>query len=188
MTGYGDSIEALWRPEIARQRIPSLGRSEAELLGVIAGAAGARRALEIGTAIGYSAAYLATGMGTAGRVVGVAPAPARAATARRLWAAAGLGGRVEVREGDALDLAARLGGDYDLVFVDILWELGREAQGRELSRHVAAALRPGGTIVADNCGQGIPAAAGFIAELTAGTCRVGTLLPIRDGLFIAVKA
>ena len=186
MTNFGDSIEAFWRPEIARLRIPSLGRAEAELLGTVAAATAARRALEIGTAIGYSAAYLAAGMGPEGRVVGVELDPQRATMARRLWAVAGLSEQIEVHEGDALDLAARLGGGYDLVFVDVLWELGEERRGRELARHVAAALRPGGTVVADNCGQGIPAAEGFIAELAA-TCPIGTLLPIRDGLYVAVK-
>jgi predicted O-methyltransferase YrrM len=187
MSGSGEKIETIWRPEIARLRIPSLGRTEAELLGVIAAASGARRALEIGTAIGYSAAYLAAGMGPDGRVVGLELDPARAAAARRLLATAWLDERAEVREGDALRIVPTLGGGFDLVFVDVLWEIGHESSGRELARQVAAALRSGGTIVADNCGQGIPAAAVFLAELTAGPCRVSTLLPIRDGLFVGVK-
>ncbi len=53
---FGGRIETLWRPEIARLRIPSLGRPEAGLLASVAAASGARRALELGTAIGYSAA------------------------------------------------------------------------------------------------------------------------------------
>jgi predicted O-methyltransferase YrrM len=186
MSDFGELIETLWRPEIARLRIPSLGRAEAELLGVIAAAAGARRALEVGTAIGYSAAYLAAGMGPDGHVVGIELDPARAAAARRLWAVTGLDERAEVREGDALRLVPTLGTGFDLVFVDVLWELGEAERGRELARGVVAALRPGGAVVADNCGQGIPAADGFVAELTAGACRASTLVPIRDGLFIAV--
>src|SRR5712692_4087103 len=96
------SIEARWRPVIERMGIPSLGSSEAQLLATLAAANGARRALELGTAIGYSAAYLATAMGPSGRVTAVELDPERAAVARRLWLEAGLADRVTLHQSDAL--------------------------------------------------------------------------------------
>lgn len=187
MTAFGDSIETLWRPEIARLHIPSLGRPEAELLATLAAASGARRALELGTAIGYSAAYLAVGMGADGRVVAVDLDPERAAVARRLWSAAGLAGRIDLHEGNALELASKLGANYDLVFVDLLWELNRRDLGQQLAQHATAVLRPGGVLVADNCAQQIPAADGFIETVAAGPFRTHTVLPLRDGMLIAVR-
>ena len=187
MTTIGESIETLWRPEIDRLHIPSLGRAEAELLATLAAASGARRVLELGTAIGYSAAYLATGMGKDGRVVAVDLNPERAAVARRLWDAAGLLDRIELHEGDALELAPKLGSDYDLIFVDLLWELNRRDLGQRLAQHVTAALRSGGVLVADNCAQQIPAADGFIDAVSAGPFRTHTVLPLRDGMLLAVK-
>lgn len=182
-----DRLESLWRPEISRLRIPSIGRSEAELLATLVAANGARRVLELGTAIGYSAAYLATGMGPAGRVTAVDLDPERAAVARRLWAAAGLAERITLHQGNALELASTLGADFDLVFVDLLWEIRQHELGRQLAGQVTAALRAGGTLVADNCGQGVPSAKGLMEEVAAGAFRVRTLLPLGDGVFVAVK-
>lgn len=182
-----DQIEALWRPEITRLRIPSIGRSEAELLATLAATNGARRVLELGTAIGYSAAYLATGMGPSGRVTAVDLSPERAAVARSLWARAGLADRITLHEGDALALVSTVGTRYDLVFVDLLWEIRENALGRQLAQAVADALRPGGTLVADNCGQQVPAARGLMDEVARGPFRSDTLLPLGDGVFVAVK-
>lgn len=179
-----DAIEARWRPEIARLRIPSLGRSEAELLATLAAAGGARRALELGTAIGYSAAYLATAMGPEGRVTAVDLNPERAALARRLWTEAGLGERITLHEGNALDLARSLGSDYDLVFVDLLWEIRERDLGRQLARDVTAALRPGGVLVADNCGQSVPAADGLKEVTSSDAYRTMALLPLGDGVLL----
>ncbi len=179
-------IETLWRPEIARLGIPSIGRQEAELLATLAAVAGARRVLEVGTAIGYSAAYLSAGAGPASTVDAVELSPRRAEVARRLWREAGLDGRVRLHESDALTLLPSLTPGYDLVFVDLLWEIRHESAGRALAREVLRLLRAGGTLVADNCGQGIPAADGFIVEVVAA-CHARTLLPLRDGVLVAVK-
>lgn len=182
-----DQLEALWRPEIARLRIPSVGRAEAELLATLAAATGGRRALELGTAIGYSAAYLAAGLGPEGRVTAVELNPERASLARRLWGEARLADRITLDEGNALSLLPTLGADYNLVFVDLLWEIREEDLGRQLARGVLAALRPGGILVADNAGQPIPAADALKAEVAHGHFRASTLLPLGDGVFIAVK-
>jgi predicted O-methyltransferase YrrM len=182
-----DAIEAIWRPEIARLRIPSLARPEAELLATLAAVNAARRVIELGTAIGYSAAYLATGTGPEGQVTAVDLSEERAAVARRLWDNAGLSPRITLHQGNALDLIVTFGTGYDLVFVDLLWEIHEQELGRQLAESVAAALRSGGVLVADNCGQGVPAAVGLMEAVNAGPFRSGTLLPLGDGLFIAVK-
>lgn len=181
-------LESIWRPEVQRWRTPSLGRVEAELLGCLAAACGARRALELGTAIGLSAAYLAVGMGPEGRVVAVDLDPRRATKARELWAAAGLAERISLREGDALALLPDLGGDFDLVFIDLLWEIGTNEKGRRLGRGVASALRPGGLLVADNCSQRLPSAEGFLAEVAAGPFHPWTVVPLRDGMLLATRS
>jgi predicted O-methyltransferase YrrM len=182
-----DRLETVWRPEIGRLRIPSLGRSEAELLATIAAARGARRILELGTAIGYSAAYLATGAGPSGHVDAVELDPQRAAVARRLWSQTDLADRITLHEGNALALAQTVGADYDLVFVDLLWELGEREPGRQLARSVTTALGSGGVLVADNCGQTAAAAGGLMDEITGGPFRTTALLPLGNGMFVAVK-
>ena len=180
-------LEELWRPEIARLRIPSLGRSEAELLATLAATNGAQRSLELGTAIGYSAAYLAIGMGRTGHVTAVDLNPERARVARQLWTQAGLVDQITLHEGNALQLAPSFGTGFDLVFVDLLWEIRETELGRQLARLVTNALRSGGVLVADNCGQTIPAADGFKDEIAASPYRTSALLPLGDGVFVAVK-
>jgi predicted O-methyltransferase YrrM len=182
-----DQLEAIWRPEIARLSIPSIARPEAELLASLAAATGSRRTFELGTAIGYSSAYLATGMGAAGHVDAVDLNPERAAVARRLWASAGLSEQISLHEGDALEVAQMLGSGFDLGFVDLLWEVHENDLGRELARLATIALRPGGILIADNCGQAIPAGVGFMAEVASGPFRTTTLLPLGDGVLLAVK-
>jgi predicted O-methyltransferase YrrM len=73
-------------------------------------------------------------MGIAGRVDAVDLNPERAAVARRLWASADLAEQITLHQGDALKLAPGLGTGYDLVFVDLLWEIYRPAPARR--RHV----------------------------------------------------
>lgn len=180
-------IEGIWRPEVQRWRTPSLGRAEAELLGCLAAASGARRALELGTAIGLSAAYLAEGMGPEGQVVAVDVDPRRGAKARELWAKAGLGARITLREGDALALLPELGSGFDLVFVDLLWELWESEKGTQLARGLTTALRSGGLLVADNSSERLPAADGFLREVASGPFRLWTVLPLRDGLLVAIR-
>jgi len=186
-TTVSDQIEARWRPEIARLRIPSLGRIEAELLAGMAAANNAQRILELGTAIGYSAAYLASGAGPEGRVTAVELNPERAAVARRLWSEAGLAERIELHATNALELVPTLRPGYDLIFVDLFWEIGQLELGRQLARDVSALLRPGGVVIADNSAQQIPAAEGFIGEIRSGPYRTHTVLPLGDGMLFAVK-
>ncbi len=52
---------------------------------------------------------------------------------------------------------------------------------------MTAALRSGGVLVADNCGQKLPAAEGFVEAVATGPYRTHTVLPLRDGLLLAVK-
>jgi O-methyltransferase len=182
-----DRIESIWRPEIQRLHIPSIGRSEGEFLASLTAATGARRVLELGTAIGYSAAYIATAIGPTGQVTAVDLNPERAAVARKLWGQAGLTDRITLHEGDAMIFVSTVGTEFDLIFVDLLWELGEQSLGREFARRATAALRPGGTLVADNCGQHAPAASGLMGAIAAGDYRTSALLPLGDGLFVAVK-
>src|SRR3954469_25375912 len=72
-----------------------------------------------GTLGGYSTIWLARGAGPQGRVVTLEFDPQRAEVARSNLELAGLGDRVEVVVGAALDtLPTVTGGPFDLVFID----------------------------------------------------------------------
>ena len=170
---------------------PELGR----LLQLLLGAVGARRVLEVGTLGGYSAIWMARALPADGRLLTLERDAGHAAFARRQLAGAGLGDRVEVRVGRALDLLPSLDGElFDLVFLD--------ADREPLPTYLDWALRllrPGGLVVADHAlraGRVVSAAAGdpdtaAVREFNrrlAGDPRVdGTVLAAGDGVAIGVR-
>lgn len=123
--------------------------AQGAFLALLTQIAGARRVLEFGTLVGYSATWFARAVGAGGRVVTLELDGANAAIARENWERAGVAGRVEVIVGPAADSAQRLidaGTEpFDLVFID--------ADKPNNPVYVAAALqltRPGAVIVIDN--------------------------------------
>lgn len=120
----------------------------AKLLSLLVRIAGARKILEIGTLAGYSTIALARAVGPDGAVISLEFEPAHAEVARRNLERAGVGDRVDVIVGAALDtlpgLQAR-GEVFDLVFID--------ADKENNSAYVEWAItlgRPGTIIVVDN--------------------------------------
>ena len=122
---------------------------QGKFLHLLAKAMGARRVLEIGTLGGYSTLWLARAIGPRGRVVTLENQPRHAQVARDNLARAGVGDRVEIRVGPALDLLPGIedegAGPFDLVFID----------ADKSSQHVYLAwalrlARSGTAIVGDN--------------------------------------
>ena len=101
-----DEVRAACRtgglPEI--EVSPLLG----SLLGVLAGAVGAKRILEIGTLGGYSSIGLARALGPDGKLVTIEANPRHAEVARANFARAGLGGKIDLRVGAALEVLPEL--------------------------------------------------------------------------------
>jgi len=124
---------------------PAQGR----MLHLFARMAGARTILEVGTLGGYSTIELARALPADGKLISLEIDPHHADVARTNIARAGLGDRVEVRTGAALDtldaMVAANEGPFDLVFID--------ADKQNNPAYVRAALamsRPGTTIIVDN--------------------------------------
>lgn len=135
--------------------LPAIDVSPAQgkFLHLLAKSIGARRILEIGTLGGYSTIWLARAVGPDGKVVTLEYSPQHAAVARVNLGRAGVGDRVEVRVGAALetlpvvaaDISTDGTGPFDLVFID--------ADKVNNSNYVNWALRltrPGSVIVVDN--------------------------------------
>jgi predicted O-methyltransferase YrrM len=114
--------------------------SSGPLLGVLTAAVGARRVLEVGTGLGYSALCLASGGGV---VETIERDPLHAELARANLAARGVRASVEV--GAAPDLLRSLEGSYDLVFCD-----ADPAGYADLLDEFLRLLRPGGLLVSAN--------------------------------------
>ncbi|EYF07271.1 O-methyltransferase [Chondromyces apiculatus DSM 436] len=96
---------------------PEFGR----MLYLCARARNAQRIVEFGTSMGISAIHLAAAlqdMGRGGTLIGTELEPGKVQRARANIEAAGLGERVEIREGDARDTLTQLPGEVDMVHLD----------------------------------------------------------------------
>jgi predicted O-methyltransferase YrrM len=110
---------------------------------------GARRVLEIGTLAGFSSIWMARGLPDGGKLVTCEYLPKHADIARANVAAAGLGHKVEIRVGAALDTLAALHAEghepFDFVFIDA----DKEHNTDYLDWAVRLG-RPGTVVVLDN--------------------------------------
>jgi predicted O-methyltransferase YrrM len=145
--------EALRRAVAAAEEagLPSIQVSppQGKLLQLLVRLVGARRILEFGTLGGYSAILMARALPEGGRLISLEANPDYAEVARQSIEAAGVGEKVEVRVGPALEALPALeeegAGPFDLVFID--------ADKVNTPNYFAWALdrtRSGGLIVADN--------------------------------------
>jgi len=169
------------------------------LLHTLARASGARRILEIGTAIGYSTLWMATALPADGALITMEYDPGRAGRARDHFAAAGYADRISVIVGDATRFLRKVGGPFDLIFQDS----DRKLYEPMLDRLVEL-LRPGGLLIADNIlwnGEVIPgyvanrkysgedtaAIVSFSKRLSSDSRLYTSFLQVGDGVSVSVK-
>lgn len=127
-------------------KIPIVGPVVGELLFVLSVAMGARAILELGTATGYSAIYLARACAlTAGRLTTLEIDPGFAALARKNLERAGFASHATVICGEALSRMSAMEGPLDLIFMDI----EKIDYARALG-DCHRLLRTGGLLLADN--------------------------------------
>ena len=125
---------------------PELGR----LLALLARTTEGRSALEIGTLGGYSTLWLLDGMRPDARVITLEYADAHAVYSEREFARCGVGDRVQVRRGIALELlpgiVSELGPEsQDIVFID-----ADKASYPDYYELTAGLVSPGGLLLVDN--------------------------------------
>lgn len=120
--------------------LPDLGR----LLETLAASRPAGRILEIGAAIGYGTLRLARGA-REGKVVTIERDPARIAVARQYLETGGVLSRVELLEGEALEVLRGVRGPFDLVYID-----GDKRDYRRCLDLTLPLVTVGGFIVVDN--------------------------------------
>ena len=97
----------------------AVSEEDGRFLRVLAASSGAKHALEIGGASGYSAIWIGLGLReTGGRLTTIEYDPARAKQAAENMRRAGLADIVTVVPGDAFTEIPRLPGRFDFVFLD----------------------------------------------------------------------
>lgn len=140
-----DGILAEMEEYAAAHGVPIADREVARFLEITARAMNARRVLEIGLAIGYSALHLAQAVTEGGLVVTIEPNDEMIRRTDDYLTRAGLRERVRIERGRALEVMPRLSETFDLIYLD--------AVKQEYSAYLELSLkmlRPGGVIIADN--------------------------------------
>ena len=189
----GDTLLTEMEAYAAEHRVPIADREVAAFLEITARATGAKKALEIGMAIGYSVVHLARGMGEQGLVVTIEPSDEMIRAASGYLERAGLIDRVRIERGKALEVMPRLTETFDLLFIDAVKEEYKQYLDLGLQR-----LRAGGVVLVDNLLWG-GKVAGDDAETSTTALREfnryfvnhpqlrAEVLPVGDGLGYAVK-
>jgi caffeoyl-CoA O-methyltransferase len=179
-----------------RSSIPIVDRESGRALAALA--AGRRRIVEVGTAIGYSTLWLAMGQARGGTIVTIDPDTNRTERARAWWRDADVHDeRIVQVTAKALEAFAAgeraLAGPFDLAFVDALKD--------EYQAYVEALvprLAPGALLVADNVlwsgrvsgarpaerDDDTEALRAFDRALLRDKRFVATILPVGDGLLV----
>ena len=125
--------------------VPSADREVALFIEITASAIGAKRALEIGMAIGYTTTHLARAVGEDGLVVTIDPSDEMIKAAEGYLSRAGVRERVRIERGKALDVIPHLKDTFDLIFIDAVKEEYADYLKLALPR-----LRRGGVVIVDN--------------------------------------
>jgi predicted O-methyltransferase YrrM len=182
-----------------RERIPIVVPETGQLLHLLARARGARRVVEVGTAIGVSTLYLARALPEDGIVVSFEIDGDRHNAASRYLERAGVLDRADLRLQDAREGLASLNGPFDMAFID-----GVKVQYGDYFDALLPLLGPGAVLVVDNVLMGgtvaeglsdgrwdqgqIDTARAFNRRVLSHDQLTGTITPIGDGVLIAVRA
>ena len=193
-----DPVLAEMEAQAEREGIPIVVPETGALLHVLALARGARRILEVGTAIGVSTLYLARALPEGGQIVSFEIDPERHEAARGHLERAGVLDRADLRLQDAREGLQDLDGPFDMAFVD-----GVKAQYGDYFDALLPLLGTGAVLAVDNVlmsgtvAEGrsdghwtddqIAGARAFNERLLAHEQLTGTLTPVGDGVLIAIK-
>jgi len=189
-----DEVLAKMEAAAAKRDIPIVGPAVARVLHQLALIVGAKNIFEMGSAIGYSTIWWARAIGETGRVIYTDGDRKNADEARGYFERAGVAGRITVKVGDALELLSEQKQEFDIIFCDV----DKEDYPRAF-RVASPRVRKGGLFIADNAlwsgkvTQKDPSEAStkgiveFNQLIYSSAEFFTTILPIRDGLAVAVK-
>ena len=177
----------------AENGFPIVGPLVGRFLYQMAVAIRARKILELGSGYGYSACWFSLATGSRGHITMTDMASGNKRLAFGYFKRAGLQSQFDFRVGNALNVAKRLTGPFDLILNDI----DKEDYPKTIPL-AARLLRKGGLFITDNLlwsgrvcdrnqGETTKAIVDFTRQLYQDSRFFATVLPIRDGLGVAIR-
>jgi predicted O-methyltransferase YrrM len=193
-----DGVLAEMQEQAAAEQIPVVAPETGALLHTLALAKGARRVVEVGTAIGVSTLYIARALPEDGMVVSFEVDEERHRAARGYLDRAGVLARADLRLQDAQTGLAELEGPFEMAFID-----GVKAQYGDYFEALVPLLGRGGVLAVDNVlmngtvaegrsdghwsEEQLATARAFNQRLLSDPRLTGTVTPIGDGVLVAVR-
>jgi len=177
--------------------VPILSWQSAELLEQLVQIKNPKRALELGTAIGYSTIRIARNLKGKSAVHTIEKSSDNIVTAKEFIAKSGLAGKIKLLEDDALNIMPQLKKKYDLIFLD-----ADKEDYKRLFDYSLVLLRRGGLLIVDNLlWHGYAASSRVPIQYKESTRQIrefnelflnqpnlkASIIPIGDGLGIGVK-
>jgi len=189
-----DEVLAEMEDYASQHKVPIVGPAVARVLQQLALMINARSVFELGSAIGYSTIWWARAVGEKGHVIYTDGDSKNAERARGYFARAGVSNRITLHTGDALEVLSEQKQEFDIIFNDV----DKEDYPRVL-RLVSPRLRKGGLFITDNAlwsgrvaeknpaDPTTKAIVEFNRKLYDAKEFYTTILPIRDGVAVALK-
>jgi caffeoyl-CoA O-methyltransferase len=189
-----DAVLSEMEDYAAAHDVPIVGPAVGRILQQLALMINAKTVFELGSAIGYSTIWWAQAVGEKGCVTYTDGDPKNAERARGYFDRAGVANRITVHTGDALEFLSEQKQEFDIIFNDV-----DKTDYPRVLRLVSPHLRKGGLFITDNVlwngrvAEKNPRAAEtkaileFNRELGASREFMTTILPIRDGVAVALK-
>ena len=180
--------------EAAKRDIPIVGPAVGRILYQLALMIAAKTVFELGSAIGYSTIWWARAVGDGGRVIYTDGDRKKSDEARRYFDRAGVSDRITIKTGDALEFLSEEKQQFDIIFNDV----DKDDYPR-VFKLILPRLRKGGLFVTDNvlwsgkvahkdpADSATKAILEFNRLLYNSPDLFTTILPIRDGVAVAVK-
>jgi caffeoyl-CoA O-methyltransferase len=176
-----------------------IGKMEASFLGFLLRSINAKRVLELGTFTGYSALAMAEHLPQDGEVITIDVNDKTVELAKKFWSESLAGYKIKSILGSGLEVIPSLSGEFDLVFID-----ADKRNYLPYLKLVLPKLSHNGIVVIDNVlwsGRVLPGAlqdqeeehrsTKFIRDvndyIVNDKSLYGTLIPIRDGMFLIKK-
>jgi caffeoyl-CoA O-methyltransferase len=177
-----------------------IGKMEASFLGFLLRTVDAKRVLELGTFTGYSALAMAENLPPEGEVITVDINEETVALAKNFWKQSAHGHKIKSMIGSGLDIIPKLKAPFDFVFID-----ADKKNYIDYLKLTVPMLSHRGMIVIDNTlwsGRVVPGSENAGHKLVDSNTEFirlvndyiekeptlyGTLLPIRDGMFLVRK-
>jgi predicted O-methyltransferase YrrM len=201
-----DSVLREMESLAAQENVPIIGPLEGAIIQMLVSLREQppRLVLDIGSAIGYSAIWLARGLPAESRVLSVEIDPQRVALARDFVRRADLKAQVEIIEGDVFDILPALDLQFDVILQDVIKHVYFGADSRLSLRLLDLCLEhlvEGGMLLGDNVfcmgeilnrdrddlPQQVVGIQAYNERVATHPLLESVTFPVRDGLWVSVK-